>query len=53
MKTLAIILACLALAACAANGENGANYNGKGEPVIVSYNAPDFDDAAEFLNSGD
>ncbi len=53
MKTLAIILACLTLAACAANTENSANFNGEEETVAVQYDVSDFDDAAEFLTSGE
>ncbi len=53
MKTLAIIFACLTLAACTANTGSNANYSGQTEQVAVQYEASGFYDAAEMLNFGE
>ncbi len=52
MKTLAIVLACLMLAACTANTASNANYSGE-EYAAVQSNESDFYDAAEMLNFGE
>ncbi len=53
MKTLSVILACLALAACAGYTENSASLNGDKESVAVNYDTSDYEDAAEYLTNGD